>query len=179
MTRAALPDTLIFDPRRDSVGGWRSLRSRGWQVEDPVRTSAEVLFQAFPEWRELVRREVDRFGSEYVLVEVTPPPAANVDEGLWIDTWNDEITVGFDGYHEHFDEWAGESSPFGTQSALEFVQQIVEERVAFLSLWHDDRRVGDEVMNAGEPVEPPTSTDTYDRIRVRSWRGAFNLERDA
>jgi hypothetical protein len=148
-------------------------------VEDPVRTSAEVLFQAFPEWRELVRREVDRFGSEYVLVEVTPPPAANVDEGLWIDTWNDEITVGFDGYHEHFDEWAGESSPFGTQSALEFVQQIVEERVAFLSLWHDDRRVGDEVMNAGEPVEPPTSTDTYDRIRVRSWRGAFNLERDA
>ena len=48
MTRAALPDTLIFDPRRDSVGGWRSLRSRGWQVEDPVRTSAEVLFQASP-----------------------------------------------------------------------------------------------------------------------------------
>jgi hypothetical protein len=122
---------------------------------------------------------VDRFGSEYVLVEVTPPPAANVDEGLWIDTGNDEITVGFDGYHEHFDEWAGESSPFGTQSALEFVQQIVEERVAFLSLWHDDRRVGDEVMNAGEPVEPPTSTDTDDRIRVRSWRGTFNLDRDA
>ena len=130
-------------------------------MEDPVRTSAEVLFQAFPEWRALARREVDRWGSEYVLVEVTPPPAANVDEGLRID------------------EWAGESSPFGTKSALEFVQQIVEERVAFLSLWHDDRWVGFEVMNAGEPVEPPTSTDTYDRIRVRSWRGTFNLDRDA
>ena len=97
-------------------------------------------------------------GSEYVLVEVTPPSGANVDEGLWIDTSNDEITVGFDSFHNHFDDWTGESSPFGTQSALEFVQQIVAERVAIMTCWRDDRCVGGEVMNAGETIEPPTST---------------------
>ena len=148
-------------------------------MEDSVRTSAEELFEAFPEWRSLAKREVDEWGSEYVIVEVTPPPAANVDEGLWIDTANDEITVGFDCYHEHFYEWAGKSCPFGIQSALEFVKQIVEERVAFMTFWRDGRCVGGEVMYAGEPVEPSTSTDTYDRIRVRSWRGTFNLDTDA
>jgi len=34
-------------------------------------------------------------------------------------------------------------------------------------------------MNAGEPLEPPPMTATYDRIRVRSWTGTFNLDRDA
>jgi hypothetical protein len=179
MTRVSLPDTLIFDSRRDSVAGWRSVQRSGWQVEDPVRTSAEALFEAFPEWRSLAKREVDGWGSEYVLVEVTPPSGANVDEGLWIDTSNDEITVGFDSFHNHFDDWTGESSPFGTGSALEFVQQIVAERVAIMTCWHDDRCVGGEVMNAGETIEPPTSTDTYDRIRVRSWNGTWNLDLDA
>ena len=82
-------------------------------------------------------------------------------------------------FTNHFDDWTGESSPFGTRSALEFVQQIVAERVAIMTCWRDDRCVGGEVMNAGETVEPPTRTDTYDRIRVRSWRGTFNLDRDA
>ena len=62
MTRASLPDTLIFDSRRDSVAGWRSVQRSGWQVEDPVRTSAEALFEAFPEWRSLAKREVDGWG---------------------------------------------------------------------------------------------------------------------
>jgi hypothetical protein len=34
-------------------------------------------------------------------------------------------------------------------------------------------------MNAGETIEPPTSTDTYDRIRVRSRNGTWNLDLDA
>jgi hypothetical protein len=142
-------------------------------VEDPVRTSAEALFEAFPEWRSLAKREMDEWGSEYVLVEATAPPGANVDEGMWIDTSNDEITVGFNSFHVHLDDWTGENG------ALEFVQRIVAERVAFMTCWHDDRFVHGEVMNAGEAIEQPTSTITYDRIRVRSWNGTWNLDLDA
>ena len=151
-------------------------------MQDPVRTSAEALFEVFPEWRSLARREVDEYGSEYVVVEVSPPSEADIHGSLLIDTWNDEVTVGFDFYHGHFDDWAGQSRPFGTGSALEFVQQIVEERVAVISWWRDDKLGGGSVTDAGVPLgprQPRTSTDTHNRVRVRSWRGTLNVDSDA
>ena len=41
-----------------------------------------------------------------------------------IDTGNEEITVGFDCYHSHFDKWVGDGEHFGTQAALEFVKRV-------------------------------------------------------
>lgn len=147
--------------------------------EGPARTSAEALFEAFPEWRAFARREVGERGSEYIVVKVEPPPEADVECGLRIDTANDEITVEFDFYHQHFDDWAGESSPFGTESALEFVRQILEQRVAIVSWWRDDECVASSTTNVGVPPEQPTWLGAYDRLRVRSWRGTFNVDSDA
>jgi len=67
-------------------------------------SSAEELFTAFPQWRSLARTEVAAGGSPYLVLEVTPPPTADVEHGLVIDTSNEELTVGFDCYHSHFDE---------------------------------------------------------------------------
>ena len=152
------------------------------QLEDPVRTSAEALFEVFPEWRSLARREVDEDGSQYVVVEVSPPSEADANYGLFIDTRNDEVTVGFDFYHRHFDDWADQSGRFGTESALDFVQQIGQERVAVVSWWRDDTWLASSVTEAGaplEPREPRTSEDTHNRVRVRSWSGALNVDSDA
>jgi hypothetical protein len=68
-----------------------------------AQTLALVLDE-FPEWRGLVRVEIAEGGSSFEILEVRPPAAADVRHGLVVDTSNDEITVGFDAYHTHFDD---------------------------------------------------------------------------
>ncbi|MGB3357110.1 MAG: hypothetical protein WBB00_30635 [Mycobacterium sp.] len=140
---------------------------------DPDIVSAEPLFEAFPQWRILARREVNRYGEEYVLVEFDPPPAADVDEGLWI-TCDSEITVGFAEYHEHF--WAWIEEDIRDRGALDFVRGILEERVAVATLFDGDEAVAYTTVETGEPNRPVVGHRTYNRMRVRSWNGTFNRD---
>lgn len=105
----------------------------------PTPISADALFAEFPEWRALARVETADDGASFVVVEVKAPPAAGVEHGLIVDTSNDEVTVGFDCYHAYFDDWAGDGEHFGTNAALAFIKQILEERVAIVSWWHGDQ----------------------------------------
>ncbi|WP_140637625.1 hypothetical protein [Methylibium rhizosphaerae] len=141
-------------------------------------TSAEQLFAAFPEWRSLARSEQAEDGSSYLIVEVPPPAEANVQHGLVIDTSNDEVTVGFDCYHSHFDEWVGDGEHFGTLAALDFIKQIVSERVSVVSWWFNEEWRGSAQLEAGVPPQPPSwdHAGSFNRIRVRSWKGSFNAD---
>lgn len=136
------------------------------------------VLDAFPEWRSLVRKERTDDGSSVEVLEVQAPAGANVTHGLVIDTSNDEITVGFDVYHSHFDEWVGDGTHFGTMAALEFVRQIVSERVAVMSWWNGEQWCGSTQVEAGQALELPSwaGAPTIDRIRVRSWRGTLNAD---
>ena len=57
--------------------------------------AADQLFVEFPDWRALSRTETAEDGTQYLVIEVTPPPQAMVEHGLVIDTSNEEVTVGF------------------------------------------------------------------------------------
>ena len=150
-------------------------------MADRALSSVELLFAEFPAWRSLAKREVDTDGSEYTVVEIPPPAEANVEHGLVIDTSNDEVTVGFDAYHSHFNDWVGDGNQFGTQAAIEFIRQVVEEKVAVISWWYGDQWRGSAQLEAGAPVEPPSwvGAEAYNRFRVRSWNGTFNVDSDA
>lgn len=140
--------------------------------------SAEQLLSAFPEWRALARSEQAEDGSSYLVLEVEPPATADVQHGLVIDTSNQEITVGFDAYHSHFDDWVGDGEHFGTLAALEFVKQVVGERVSVVSWWFNDQWRGSAQVEAGEAPQAPSwaGAGTFNRIRVRSWKGTFNAD---
>lgn len=140
--------------------------------------AAEELFAAFPEWKKLARSESAEDGTEYLVIEVPSPPEAQVEHGLLINTANSEITVGFDCYHSHFDQWVGDGENFGTQAALEFIKQIVSERVAVVSWWHDNEWCGSAQSEAGSFPEAPTwaKQSSFNRVRVRSWKGSLNAD---
>ena len=74
---------------------------------------------------------------------------ASVERGLLVTTDNEEVTVGFDFYHSHFDSVVGEGEHFGTATALEFVRQIVSQRVAVASWWLDDEWKASGQLAAG------------------------------
>lgn len=123
-------------------------------MADRVPSSIELLFAEFPKWRSLAKLEVGADGSEYTVVEVSPPAAANVEHGLVVDTANEEVTVGFDAYHSHFDDWVGDGSQFGTEAAIEFIKQLLQEKVAVVSWWYGEQWRGSAQMDVGEPLEP-------------------------
>ena len=137
--------------------------------------ASEVLFSEFPKWRGLARVERADDGAEFLIIEVAAPPEADAAFGLVIDTANEEITVGFDHYHAHFDSFVGDGEHFGTKAALEFIKQILSERVAVVSWWSDETWRGSAQTEAGKAPSVPTWTaGGTNRVRVRSWRGTLN-----
>jgi hypothetical protein len=143
--------------------------------------AAEQLFVEFPEWRALSRGEKNEDGTEYLVIEVTPPAHAMVEHGLVIDTSNEEVTVGFDSYHSHFDDWVGDGEQFGTRAAIEFIKQILSERTAVVSWWQGEEWRGSAQLEAGaqSPVPSWAAEGQYDRVRIRSWLGTLNADTDA
>lgn len=135
-------------------------------------TNAEPLLTEFPAWRQFARHEDDD-GHSYLVIEVPVPEAANVERALLMTTANDEVTIGFDAYHSHFDDCVGEF-----EGALEFVRQLISERVAVVSWWQDEEWRGSTTVEAGaEPGFPSwASSQRVNRIRVRSWNGTHNAD---
>lgn len=144
---------------------------------DPFSAAAsEQIFAAFPEWRAIAREEQAEDGSSFLVVEVAPPAAARVEHGLVIDTANQEVTVGFDCYHSHFDESIGDGELFGIEAALELVRQIVNERIAVVSWWDGEHWRGSAQLEAGAEPEAAKWVMHFDRVRVRSWKGSLNAD---
>jgi len=143
-----------------------------------ISKAAKELFCEFPQWRDFTRSEVADDGTQFLVIHVPAPSEANVEHGLFIDTSNSEVTVGFDCYHSHFDDFIGDGEHFGTKAALEFIKQIISERVAVVSWWAGETWRGSAQLEAGAtPIIPSwTTASDMDRVRVRSWNGALNYD---
>ncbi len=143
---------------------------------------AEQFFTEFPDWRALARREKSSDGTEFLVIKVEPPPEAMVEHGLVIDTSNEEITIGFDAHHAHFNGGVGDVGQFGTEAAIEFINQILSEQTAVVSWWLGDECCGSTTLEAGSQLTVPSGgvmERQYDRVRVRSWLGTLNADNDA
>ena len=137
--------------------------------------AADEFLAAFPEWRRFARSEQCDDGSSSFVLEISPPVEAAVEHGLVVYTDNEEITVGLDFYHSHFDSMVGDGEHFGTTAAVEFVRQVVGERLAVVSWWLNEEWVGSAQIEAG--TQPDAQfMKPYNRIRVRSWKGTFNAD---
>jgi hypothetical protein len=84
--------------------------------------------------------------------------------------------VGFDWYHSHFQHWTGDGDDFMPQTALQFVKQVIDERIAIVSWWEGGEWRGSSRLEAGGVPGPPSWQAHYDRIRVRSWRGSLDAD---
>jgi hypothetical protein len=128
----------------------------------------------FPDWRPHMRVESGADGSSYFVVEVNPPAVAAVHRGLSIHTDNEEVTVGFDYYHSHFESMLGDGEA-GEAGAVELVQRIIDERIVVVSWWLDDQWKGSQQVEAGARPSAEFVTQ-YTLIRIRSWNGTFNAD---
>jgi hypothetical protein len=153
---------------------------------------AQALFSAFPDWRALAREMTYDGGDSSLLIDVPAPPEAEAQRGLRIDIAGEQLTIGFDWYHCHFepDEWfmdpcLADEALSGAAAALEFVKRIVSEQLVVVSYWRDTAWRGSSHRPAGSPpvteflaadLRSLGSDTSFNHIRVRSWKGTFNTE---
>jgi hypothetical protein len=139
----------------------------------------ERILNDFPEWRNYWKIETKELTKEqdisYIIFEIPTPIKANVDSDLLIYTMDEEITVCFDYYHSHFDDWKN-SNDYDGNMAYYFVKNIIMEKVGVISYWQDYKWKGSSQIIDINNYQPGFKT-IYNRIRIRSWNGSFNIDR--
>lgn len=156
------------------------------KLDDYSQRFADVLFQAFPEWREFLSvhsaNESDEVG--YLLVKVPAPVKSLIPSDL-VPEYKDfliidsdgEITVAFDYFHIHFDMFSEIDELHEFAQAVEFIQSIIEEKICPVVVLNDNEWCGSTFVDAGE--KPDLSnwqnlSSAYQDVYVRSWRGTYN-----
>ena len=160
-----------------------------------------ALFEAYPHWRFLTKVHRSDHGWERLEVHVPLPPGARAERGLIIEP-GEEITVHFDGWHEHFDPDCLYRDPYvdaggldqaalenlegvtGAAAALATVRRIVTEAVVVVQYWQGTQWRGSALMVAGgvPPLDGmygslrATGPSGFDRITVRSWNGTYDAD---
>ena len=100
-------------------------------------------------------------------------PSPNSEFPLYIDTYCDEVTVGFDAYHAHFNEFFGDSE---YETAFEFINKIISDEFSIVSYWREEQWCGSSLLRK---ESFPTTNDDYpfaNTIKIRSWSGALDSE---
>jgi hypothetical protein len=124
---------------------------------------ADRFFSVYPEW-ELFATKLDE-GMFEVFV-----PQAGTDRQLWVSTQDNELTIGFDHWHEHLGAFLGLSDADAIEQTMEGVRSIVQEDLVVLISFRGGKWVKSTKRKPFEPlvIEPGGTTHVY------SWRGTHD-----
>ena len=138
-----------------------------------AKSVAERLFEAYPSWRAYARGEREPDSDDvYLVVEVPPPPEADLEQGLVIWTEGSLVVLSLDLYHAHF-KW-----PIGPrdEDVLFTIEGILNEDLAIASWWDGPDWLGARTVPRGERISRMRIYPAADRVRLRSWRGTLDQD---
>ena len=147
------------------------------QLNEFSRRFAAVLFDAHPEWREFASVDTTEGLDEgSLLVEISPAQPRDIKQSLHISTDGEEITVGFDSYHSHFNRYADEEEAEAFAEALAFIADIVAEQIAVISWWNGDESCGSTSFATDTDIGTPSWIHNAKTARIRSWKGTYDKD---
>lgn len=149
-------------------------------LDEFSKSFAERLLATYPEWLLFAKACRSAGGDhDHLVVEVPPPEGADAASPLRIDTANGEVTVEFDYYHTHFD-WPPDTLPLALRAAdpMAFIAAILSEEVAVASGWEGGVWLGSWLVEEQANLALDGALGRVTHIRVRSWRGAWNIDFD-
>ena len=134
----------------------------------------------------------------YVEVIIPSPVDGPFQDGLYIQTLNEEITVGFGEYHQHFNEWNIGKEEDATRNtyevAMNFVDRVLSEDLLQVTVEKEGRYFASwlEPSDSIEDIRAGRASwmnhrrmmgvwFEFDReasytVKVKSWKGAVNTE---
>lgn len=132
------------------------------------RRFAARLFSIFPDWEPSaeVIRDTRTGGTAFQLAI----PQPGTDRVLSVDTLDDEITICFGEYHEHFGSFLGIDADEAAIQAIETIQDVLSDKQIVSVSYREGRWIRSSLDRPEErPVAEPNST-TF----VYSWSGAHD-----
>ena len=85
--------------------------------------------------------------------------------------------MGFDSDHNHFEDLVENGgSDSSIQEVLDFVVDILEERVVAVSWWAGSSWRGSTMIPSTRKPEPSEQIHSFDRVRIRSWKGTYDRD---
>ncbi len=144
------------------------------------RAFYEHLLVAKPEWGLLAEEEDDKNATRGSLVIKIESPNPEVENPLCIYTDNDEVTIVFDTYHQHFGMWDREISEDNFCEAIMHAEDILSDNIHAVS-WYD---ANTKEWAGSSCVERDKEADRsflkvkgpVDEVR-RSWTGKYDQSR--
>ena len=116
------------------------------------RTVARELFAAFPEWRCLARVDhSESVNSGCLFLEV---PNVTSDDALRIDTIDEEVTIGFDRWHQHhnkhdyYNEFGEPQPGRALLAAIETLKEFTTDKSIVQVTMSGDRWCGSRLIEA-------------------------------
>ena len=128
---------------------------------------AEILFSQFPMLTEYSKHDTAHPGS--LLVELSAP-IERPDAKLWVCTDNEEVTVGFGLYHEHFD-WPSDPP----DDPMTFIRLILSDKLLIYSLYRGGKWAQSTTFKPDERLDR-SSLKEGDRITILSWSGRLDKQ---
>lgn len=148
---------------------------------------AKEVLRRFPEWEpfgELKRREFPEWDSAVgapgkqagvIVVEFhIPCPSPVVLRGLWLSTANEELTVGFDAHHAHFNDRRG--GVCSVDDGFRFISEIVAERIGVVGLFRGDEIGGSMAVELPYELPLALGNTSFTHATLRSWNSKFDRD---
>lgn len=140
------------------------------------RFAVALILSRFPAWRShMTFRRPD--GYEYPFADFqlqSPSPA--ITHGLWVSTADEEVTVGLHTHHSHFTDYDDRFNQQHIIDALDYVQDILDDRCVIVS-WYIGDRIActmSQDVTTKHTATPPRPGVT--RKTLRSWRGTCDRD---
>jgi hypothetical protein len=132
-------------------------------LDDFSQRFADVLFARYPEWRQFIEEGETSFS---LMVPAINP---NIKSGLYIDTIDEEITVGTDWYHSHF--WGNDPQQF--KQAMNTIDGILNSDLVVLAYFNGDSWTGSKCVGSKDEWAVPK---VGERRLIISWNGSLDVE---
>lgn len=139
---------------------------------DEFSKEIEIKFNSrFPGWKKFGRPTT--YEGVTIFEAKVPCPSGDSDDLLILDTFNEEVTVSFDAYHAHFDDFGNNDA---YDDALEFILQITSEEWAIVSYWLNEQWNGSSLLKVTDLPNDNSDYPAANKIKIKSWSGAFDKE---
>ena len=136
------------------------------QLDEYSVNFSKMLYSIFPRFKQYEEiKEYDEYSEAYLLIEVQS--SSNSENILWISTYDEEITVGFDWYHTHFGYSEIDEDDF--KLAIDLIKEIVEEKMAIAVIKKKDSWIRSYIIKNNELPE----INKDETIEIKSWNGTY------
>lgn len=141
---------------------------------------ASKIYAEYPEWKHFEKLEHES-GVEkaYLYIELPAPAGSNLDKSIYLYTLDEEITVGMDYSHCHFNSWEKIIDEGDFENAISFIRALLSEELSVISWWNGEQWAGSSHQKSGEVPDTQGIFHEFNRIRVRSWRGTYDEDINA